>query len=96
MGQQTRVGKYRTTVATDRDGVTRVTYHQTAVVEFDSTTITLNTGGWATNTTKTRMNQAASQFGLGFRVYQHNFNWYVVFKGWTYQFNVQYPFTLTR
>ena len=56
---------------------TLVFYHNTAVVRFDATKIWLNSGGWRTPTTKLRMNQAASQFNLGYRVYQHDFAWYV-------------------
>jgi hypothetical protein len=55
-----------------------VRYHATnvVVVAMDGT-ITLNTGGWRTVTTKLRMNQAARQFHLGYRVCQKDFNWYV-------------------
>jgi hypothetical protein len=49
---------------------TQVWYHSTCVVEFDKDVIKLCTGGWRTATTKTRMNQASNQFGLGYSVYQ--------------------------
>ena len=39
--------------------------------------VTLNTGGWLTPTTKVRMNQTANAYGLGFNVYQKDFNWFV-------------------
>lgn len=42
---------YRTTVS-ERDGITAVTFHNTAVVVFDANTITLNSDGWQTVTTK--------------------------------------------
>ena len=71
---------YRTTVS-ERDGTTAVTFHSTDVVVFDANTITLNSGGWQTVTTKRRMNQTADHFGLGFRVWQKNFIWYVDWKG---------------
>jgi hypothetical protein len=58
-----------------------VAYHNTFVVCASDKTIVLNTGGWFTVTTKTRMNQASNQFGLGYRVFQKDFRWYVEFKG---------------
>jgi hypothetical protein len=81
MGQQHKVGKHRTTVVND-DAKLAVTYHETEVVYWDKTTnfITLNTGGWWTPTTKTRMNQAANEFNLGFYIYQEDFQWYVVLE----------------
>ena len=39
--------------------------------------IILRTGGWKTVTTKTRMNQAASEFNLGFMVSQEDYAWFV-------------------
>lgn len=80
MGQTQTLGKHRTTVAT-QGGVTRVTYHNTVVVAFSPTTILLDSGGWRTPTTKTRMNQTSKQFELGFTVYQRDFEWYVEFNG---------------
>ncbi len=47
-----------------------VTYHRTKIVAWDGSTITLNSGGWQTVTTKRKMCQAANQFGLRFCVYQ--------------------------
>lgn len=78
MGQTQRV-RGRATTVTDRDGVKTVIYHNTDVVIWDQNTgeVTLNSGGWMTNTTKTRMNQAANEYGLGFGVYQQKFDWYV-------------------
>ena len=71
---------YRTTVS-ERDGTTAVTFHSTDVVVFDANSITLNSGGWQTVTTKRRMNQTAEHFGLGFSVWQKNFIWYVDWQG---------------
>jgi len=80
MAQQTQIGSHKTSVFTE-DGLTKVVYHHTAVVKFNADIITLDSGGWFTNTTKTRMNQASSQFDLGFIVYQKDFDWYVKFEG---------------
>jgi len=76
MAQQYEIGKHATTVCTSSNR-TVVTYQETQVVIFDDQAITLDSGGWKTNTTKTRMNQTANQFGLGFSVYQENFEWFV-------------------
>ena len=79
MSQQHTVGTHATTVSTS-DNYTRVVYHATTVVKFNHKDIILNSGGWVTATTKLRMNQASSQFDLGFKVYQKNFKWYVTIK----------------
>ena len=39
--------------------------------------ITLDSGDWRTVTTKARINQVASQYGLGFRVTQDKGKWWV-------------------
>ena len=63
-----------------------VSYHNTHVVTAkrvgNQWRVTLNTGGWRTNTTKTRMNQASNQYGLGFQVYQSKGAWFVRLGGW--------------
>jgi len=62
-------------------------YHKTAVVTVLSDGgIKLNSGGWRTNTTKTAMNQASNQDGLGFQVYQRNYDWFVEYNGNTLPF----------
>lgn len=76
MSQQHKVGTHATTVRMN-DGVLSVVYHQTEVVKATPTQITLNHGGYRTNTTKTRMNQASNQYGLNYRVFQQNYDWYV-------------------
>jgi len=76
MARQDRLGKHMTTVS-GSSGVMRVTYHNTEIVIFDSNKIILNSGGWLTPTTKTRMNQASNQFDLGYTVKQREGNWYV-------------------
>lgn len=58
------------------DSEIALTYHRTAVVTIHAEgTITLNSGGWATVTTKRRMNEVLQRVGLG--VSQKNFDWYV-------------------
>ena len=64
----------------------RVTYCGTDVVTFDRYAkkdgtmmirVLLNTGGWHTATTKTRMNQTSNEFELGYHVYQKDFEWFI-------------------
>lgn len=76
MAQMQQVRGVATSIRTEA-GKTRVRYHNTDVVSFDSSTIELDTGGWKTATTKTRMNQAANQFGLGFSVGQERGEWWI-------------------
>jgi hypothetical protein len=76
MSQTTRLGK-TATVVRQEGRVTVVRYHDTDVVKFTDAHITLNSGGWRTATTKLRMNQAASQYGLGFSVSQKDGVWFV-------------------
>jgi len=73
-GPSDRVTGASTTTAEDGKW-TRVTYHNTNVVCFTEKTIKLNTGGYATQTTKRRMNQAANQFGLNYEVIQRKGDW---------------------
>lgn len=84
--QMGKVGGVATTVSS-KGGFTDVTYHNTNVVSFNDKVINLNTGGWFTNTTKTRMNQAANEYGLEFTVFQKNGEWFVTHKGKTISFD---------
>lgn len=84
MARVSTIGTHCTTVRNsidlvnpDRGTITHVTYHSTDVVVFDDLSVKLDNGGYWTATTKTRMNQAANQFGLGFQVYQYKKQWFV-------------------
>ena len=79
MAQTHTVGKTATSIYTE-DGITCVRYHATEVVKFNHELIELQSGGWETQTTRNRMNQASNQFDLGFRVYQEHFDWFVHYK----------------
>jgi len=81
MAQQGRVGSHKTSVRISPNGTLSVVYHGTEVVKASKSQIVLDTGGWFTNTTKTRMNQASNQYGLGFYVSQKKGVWYVRYKG---------------
>ena len=63
-----------------------VTYHYTDVVCWNNKKIVLNSNGYRTATTKRRMNQASEQFGLGYRVFQKDYEWYVEHRGKVYDF----------
>lgn len=77
MSRSDTIGRTATLVDR-RNGVLRVIYHSTAVVTVEPDgTIILDTGGWRTNTTKLRMNQASQQFNLGYSVYQKDHRWFV-------------------
>lgn len=93
MTQQTKIGKVATTISTNDKGQTQVIYHSTPVVTFDDKVIILNTGGWRTATTKTRMNQTSHTFKLDFVVYQKDFDWFVVrkIKGTEYDYDWKNP-----
>ncbi len=76
MAQQHRLGKGNTNVRGEGNTMI-VRFHNTDVVKFTPKTITLNTGGYETATTKTRMNQTSNQFGLGYTVTQKDFSSFV-------------------
>jgi hypothetical protein len=81
MAQQHKIGTHATTISRI-DGRIIVTYHSTPVVTVDADgTITLNSGGWRSATTKIRINQVANQFGLRFRVHQRDFQWWLRVDG---------------
>lgn len=77
MPRMDRLSNYRTTISQHVPGITVVTYVSTAIVQFTRDTVKLNSGGWRTVTTKRKMNQAARQFNLGYRVIQRNGDWIV-------------------
>ena len=60
-----------------------VYYHQTPVVTIkrEDGIVILDSEGHQTATTKRRMNHASEEFGLGFMVYQRNWEWFVSYKG---------------
>jgi len=88
MEQQQKVGKTATAVRGNEVRV-EVVYHQTqtTIVTFDDKEITLDNGGWTTSTTKTLMNQASNQFGLGFGVCSIGWQWYAYYQGEIIPFN---------
>lgn len=86
MASQSKLGTHKTTVYSDGNYIC-VKYHETDVVKFNDFEIILNSGGWYTDTTKTRMNQASNQYRLGYKVFQKDFDWFVDYNGTTIPFN---------
>lgn len=87
MTQQQRIGRTGTSIAGDGEGNTEITYHSTKVVIFNPDLIVLDSGGWYSNTSKTRMNQASNTFKLGYQVFQQKHQWYVSFGGKTFPYS---------
>jgi hypothetical protein len=87
MSRVDQIGSHKTSLFTDTDGLTKVVYHSTTVIAWNDKRIILNSGGYMTTTTKTRINQASNQFALGVKVYQKNFDWFVTHRG------LDFPFT---
>ena len=70
-----KAGRLTATKVTERDdGVTVMRYHDTDVVLVKRDAFVLQTGGYATVTTKRRMNQCMAP---GWYVYQHKGTWYL-------------------
>lgn len=81
MSQTTKVRGVATSVRREVDGTLVVRYHSTDVVTVQPDgTVILKTGGWKSNTTKLRMNQAAHEYNLPYRVGQKDFSWFVTVK----------------
>ena len=76
MPRMDKLSNYRTTWHNNGDQG-GVTYVDTEIVKWAGKTVTLDSGGWETVTTKRKMNQAARQFGLHYGVFQKDFDWYV-------------------
>ena len=82
MARTNMVGKTATTV-TNVNGIISTIYHNTNVIRIDTNTkeITLNSGGWRSNTTKLRINQTVNQYlgyGCNVSVYQDDYDWFVI------------------
>jgi hypothetical protein len=65
-----KIGTTATRVQESPDGSRSLWYHDTEVVRVKGPWVVLRTDGYWTVTTKTRMNQASNQWGLGFKVSQ--------------------------
>ena len=65
-----------------------VVLHRTAIAVYDhkNEALKLNTGGYTTNTTKSRLNAILSELIVGARVFQKNFDWYLSYNNLTVDF----------
>lgn len=67
MTQLHTISKNNTAIIHSNGHPEAVILHQTTILRLNNdSTISLDTGGWLTPTTITRINQAANQWGLGF------------------------------
>lgn len=74
----TVVARYGYRVIRHESGYVSVCYRGTIVAQFDPdfATVTLTTRGWRTVTTKRVINAALD--GTGYRLFQRDFDWYIV------------------
>ena len=65
-----------------------IVLHRTAIAVYDHNTqaLKLNTGGWHSNTTKSRLNAILDQLITGARVFQRDFNWFLSYNNQTHDF----------
>lgn len=85
MPRMNQLSSYKTTIA-PCNGFTTVTYHTTAIVQWNDKEIILNSGGWRTVTTARKIRQAANQFGLGYGLMIKRGEWSVEYNGQTVPF----------
>ena len=66
-----------------------VVLHKTAIAVYDHNTqaLKLNTGGWHSNTTKSRLNAILDQLMYVAKVFQRDFNWFLNYNNVTHDFN---------
>jgi hypothetical protein len=75
------LGRKKATRFYSEDDFMVVQLYSTKVVKWNNSKIILNSGGWQTQTTKARINQASWENNLGISVSQVDSNWYV-YKGY--------------
>ena len=65
-----------------------VVLHRTAIAVYDHNTqaLKLNTGGWHSVTTKSRLNAILQELKWGASVYQKAFDWYLSYNNQTVDF----------
>ena len=66
-----------------------IVLHRTAIATYDHNTqaLKLNSGGYTSNTTKSRLNAILEELIAGARVYQKNWNWFLSYNNQTHDFN---------
>ena len=65
-----------------------VVLHRTAIAVYDHNTqaLKLNTGGWHSVTTKSRLNAILQGLIVGASVFQRDFNWFLNYNNSTHNF----------
>ena len=65
-----------------------IVLHRTAIAVWDhkNQALKLNSGGYTSNTTKSRLNAILDQLITGARVFQRDFNWYLNYNNQTHDF----------
>ena len=66
-----------------------IVLHRTAIAVYDhkNQALKLNSGGYTTNTTKSRLNAILQGLIVGASVYQKQFNWFLNYNNQTHNFN---------
>ena len=66
-----------------------VVLHRTAIATYDHNTqaLKLNSGGYTTVTTKSRLNAILDELIVGARVFQRDFIWFLNYNNQTHNFN---------
>ena len=65
-----------------------IVLHRTAIATYDHNTeaLKLNSGGYTSNTTKSRLNAILQELIYGAKVFQKNFDWYLSYNNQTVDF----------
>lgn len=95
MAQTHTISRNNTVVIPGND-YTAVILHQTEIVRVFPDRVELDTGGWLTTTTITRMNQTANQMRLGFSVSRKGGNLSAYYRGRTWDSTDGRTLTLPR
>ena len=66
-----------------------IVLHRTAIATYDHNTqaLKLNSGGYTTVTTKSRLNAILDELIVGARVFQRDFIWFLNYNNQTHNFN---------
>ena len=65
-----------------------IVLHRTAIATYDHKTqaLKLNSGGYTTNTTKSRLNAILDELMYGAKVFKKNWDWYLSYNNQTVDF----------
>ena len=84
-----KLNKKQSNIRVTKEGSTTiVVLHDTTILKIDNGRITLNSGGWVTNTTKTAINRGLKQLNVPFTVFQKKGQW----KVYNYMLNYDIDF----